>query len=238
MLKRFLIAVWLLAAVGLMAYHYGPGQARLALDDAARKVAAAKECEAKEDWQGAFEAWGAALAATPKEDVAVRLELRLAQARTRMYTGELPEAMMDLEALLTEAERGPAGKPLVKEVRGTLAGAQYYAAWLMRLEGAATEEWLIPAEGARQHFRLLAEQAETPAQGDGYKKNLEAAIRLTQMDLSELQGMPLPKSCSGCKNVSQKCRSQSQSQCKSQGEPKEKKDARGAGFNEIPKGGS
>ena len=57
------------------------------------------------------------------------------------------------------------------------------------------------------------------------------------MDLSELQGQPLPKQCSGCKNVSQKCRSQSQSKCENKGE-KEKKDARGAGFNEVPKGGS
>jgi hypothetical protein len=47
----------------------------------------------------------------------------------------------------------------------------------------------------------------------------------------------LPKFCSGCKNVSQKCRSQCQSKAEAKAEP-EKKDARGAGFNDIPKGGS
>jgi len=46
----------------------------------------------------------------------------------------------------------------------------------------------------------------------------------------------LPKCCSGCKNVSQKCRSQCQS--KAENKPEEKKDARGAGFNDVPKGGS
>jgi len=237
MRKTLLIAVWLLMAVALLAYHYGPGQARLALDNAAKKISAARACEAKEDWEGAFEAWTAALAATPKEATTTRQKLRLAQAKTRMYTGELPEAMFDLEALLTEVEGAGAEKGFCDEVRGTLGGAQYYAAWLMRLEGAAADEWLIPAESARQHFRLLAEQADNQELADTFKKNLESAIRLTRMDLSELQGLPLPKCCSGCKNVSQKCRSQCQSQAKKETEP-EKKDARGAGFNEIPKGGS
>jgi len=163
--------------------------------------------------------------------------MRLAQARTRMWTGDLPEAITDLENLLAEAQRGGADKEFQSELRSTLAGGQYYEGWLMRLEGAAADEWLQPVEAARQNFRLLAENTSDTKLAGGYKKNLEATIRLERMDLSELQGQPLPKKCSGCKNVSQKCRCQSQSKCENKGE-KEKKDARGAGFNDVPKGGS
>jgi hypothetical protein len=141
-----------------------------------------------------------------------------------------------MDRLLTEAQRNGADKGFQHEARGALASAQYYAGWLMRLEGAPSEEWLQPVENARQNFRLLAEETKDARTARDYEKNLEAAIRLARMDLSELQGMPLPKFCSGCKNVSQKCRSQCQS--KAESKPEEKKDARGAGFNEVPKGGS
>jgi len=238
MRKTILFALWLLVPVALLAYHFGPGQSRLAQDRAARKIAEARALEAKEDWQAAYEVWGAALAATPQDKTAARLQLQLAQARTRMYTGELPEAMEDMDKLLTEAQRSGADKKMQQEIRSTLATAQYYAGWLMRLEGAPSEEWLQPVESARQNFRLLAEEAKDSKAAKDFEKNLEATIRLARMDLSELQGMPLPKFCSGCKNVSQKCRSQCQSKAEKKGENEEKKDARGAGFNDIPKGGS
>jgi hypothetical protein len=237
MRKTVLFCIWLIVPVMLLAYHYGPGQSRLATDRAARRIAEAKALEAIGDWAAAYAAWSEALAATPPEKTTVRFQMRLAQARTRMWTGDLPEAITDLESLLTEAQRGGADKEFQNELRGTLAGGQYYEAWLMRLEGAAADEWLQPVEAARQNFRLLAENASEMKLGGDHKKNLEAAIRLERMDLSELQGQPLPKKCSGCKNVSQKCRSQSQSKCENKGE-QEKKDARGAGFNDVPKGGS
>jgi hypothetical protein len=236
MCKRILLCLWLLIPVALLAYHYGPGRARLAQDRAAQKIAQAQALEAKEDWQGAFQSWGEALAATPQDQTGTRFQLRLAQARTRMYTGELPEAIEDLGALLEEAQGGASDQNLRREIRATLAGAQYYAGWLMRLESAPAEEWLLPVEEARQHFRLLAEETGDSKAGIGYKRNLEAAIRLERMDLSELQGLPLPKFCSACKDVSQKCRSQRESKCENK--PEEKKDARGAGFNQVPKGGS
>jgi hypothetical protein len=108
----------------------------------------------------------------------------------------------------------------------------------MRLEGAAREEWTAEAENARQHFRLLSEEhlKTEPALAKVHQENLEATIRLARMDLSELQGMPLPKNCQGCKNVSQKCRSQREGQCK---KPADKpKDARGASTGQRPRGGS
>jgi len=236
MRRTIMLCVWLAAPVVLLAYHYGPGQARLATEQASRAIAEARACEAREDWASAQAAWGQSLSVLPQEETAARLEVRLAQARSRMYVGDLPEAIADMESLLTEAQESGADADFRRELRATLAGGQYYAAWLMRLEGATAEEWLQPVDAARQNFRLLSETTTDSRLAEDYRKNLEATIRLERMDLSELQGLPLPKKCSSCKNVCQKCRSQSKSKC----EPKEpqKKDARGAGFNQAPKGGS
>jgi tetratricopeptide (TPR) repeat protein len=236
MRKTLLLALWLLVPVLLLAYHYGPGQAQLSSERAAQLVREARAFEAADDYRAAFDAWTAALAATPADKTQERLQLRLAQTRARMYFGELPEAIFDLDKLLEDARRDSTDPNLEHEIRGTLATAQYYVGWLMRLEGAEPEEWLQPVESARQHFRLLAEQAPSPDTLADYEKNLEATIRLARMDLSELEGLPLPKFCSGCKNVCQKCRGQRQSRAEKP--PEEKKDARGAGFNPIPKGGS
>jgi hypothetical protein len=237
MRKTILFALWLLVPVVLLAYHFGPGQARLSSERAAKKIAEARQLEATEQWAEAAEAWTDALAATPADKTTQRLQIQLAHANARIYTGELPEAMQQMESLLTEAQSAGADAALQQEIRSSLASSRYYSAWLMRLEGGTTEEWLQQAESARQHFRLLAEETKGTTLASGYEKNLEATVRLEQMDLSELQGLPLPKKCSGCKNVCQKCRSQSKSKCENPGE-NEKKDARGAGFNDVPKGGS
>ena len=94
-------------------------------------------------------------------------------------------------------------------------------------------EWLAQVDNARQNFRYLAEQDREPASIEKHQKNLEATIRLARMDLSELQALPLPKNCQGCKNVSQKCRNQKES--KNPGE-KKPEDARKAGVGKRPEG--
>ena len=119
----------------------------------------------------------------------------------------------------------------------------YYAAWLMRLEGACADEWTLETEQARQHFRLLAEDAQAHGEPAAkHQENLEATIRLARMDLSELKGLPLPKECQNCSNCSGKCRSQRESRSKV---PKKSDDARqevqeekqkSAGQNDRPEG--
>jgi hypothetical protein len=71
----------------------------------------------------------------------------------------------------------------------------------MRLEGASTDEWTVEVENARQHFRLLAEEnlPHGKEAARPYQENLEATVRLARMDLSELQGLPLPKFCEGAR---------------------------------------
>ena len=236
MKRRWFVMLWLALPVVLAAYHFGPGRAWMSSDRGAARLAAARQAERAEDWQGAVDAYGEALALMPPDATAARARVRLAQARARVFTGGLPEAMQDMEGLLTDVLRGPGEGDLARSVREELASARYHAAWLMRLEGADRQEWTAQTDMARQNFRLLAEHAK--ASGDAravdHQKNLEASIRLARMDLSELQGLPLPKQCSGCKNCSQKCRSQRESRQK-QG-PKEPKDARGSQQNVRPVG--
>jgi hypothetical protein len=238
MKSKLFLYLWLLAPVALLAYHYGPGQTGLARDAAAEKIAAAQQFEQKEDWRGAVTAYDEALARLPASDTKTRWDLRLARSKARMYSGELPEAISDMEGQLSEMEQASAPSGMTQAVRASLGTAQYYAGWLMRLEGASSAEWNVQVENARQHFRLLAEENLTtdPAAAKQHQENLESTIRLARMDLTELQGLPLPKFCQGCKNVSQKCRCQSESKGK---KPQEKeKDARGAGNAERPRGGS
>jgi ferredoxin len=238
MRKKIFVTLWLLVPIVLLAYHYGPGQKGVARDQVAVKVSAAQAAEKAEDWTAAVAAYTDALAALPPGDTTTRYKLQLAKAKARMYTGELPEAMIDMEGLLSDMLKEKADEQQVREVRGNLATAQYYAAWLMRLEGASTEEWTAEVEQARQNFRLLAE--ETQAKRDwatsvDYEKNLESTIRLARMDISELQGLPLPKQCQGCKNCSQKCRKQRASRSQKPAEQKPE-DARNAGSGKRPDG--
>jgi hypothetical protein len=236
MKRKLIFLVWLLLPILLLAYHYGPGQLTLAHEKAATLARQASQLEEAEDWAGAVAAYQQAVAALPPEDQDGRFKLRLAAANARMYVGQLPEALQDLDGLLTDMRKANALAPAMHDVRSALAGAQYYAAWLMRLENAPTEEWMEQAENARQNFRLLAEETQKaePVVAEDYAKNLEAVIRLERMDLSELQGLPLPKKCQGCKNCSQKCRGQKESRSQ---QPKEKaKDARGAGVGKRPDG--
>jgi len=233
MRKKLLTAAWLLIPVVLLAVHYGPGQSGLSRDKAALDVHRAVLAEQAESWAEAVQHYANALANLPAADVQQRFQLRSAQAQARLMSGELPEAKADLDGLLADALKNNVDAALVNEIRARLASAEYYAGWLMRLEGATTEEWMAETESARQHYRLLAEQssksqvAAQVATSTDYQKNLEAVIRLQRMDLSELKGLPLPKQCKSCSNCSSKCRQQRASACKNPGEGKGKsEDAR------------
>ena len=231
MKKNLFILLWALAPVALLAYHYGPGQAGLAREEAKASIRAALDFEAGEQWQQAIDAYNDALATLPDTETAKRQQLQLARANARIYVGELPEAMFEMEHLLDETAKG-SDSELESKVRSSLASAQYYTGWLMRLELAEKKEWKEPLEKARQNFRLLAEQ--TAKASEDHQKNLEAVVRLARMDLSEVQALPLPKKCEGNKNVCSKCRGQKKSNKPK--DMKKKEDARGASVGKRPDG--
>lgn len=209
-MKKLVLCVWLLLPVAAGAYHYGPGQ-ELARDDRAAELVAkaqdlaaqAREVAAKEGdaaakplWMEAEAAYGEALSALRTEHVELGRTLRLERAKAQMFASKLPEARRDLQQLMLELEEDRSVAPeLSAQVREALANAQYYSTWLMRLEGAPREEWEREIDASRQNYKLLAEQAAEGADAAAAKQakeNLESAIALARMDLSELQGLPLP----------------------------------------------
>ena len=235
MKKNLLILMWALAPVALLAYHFGPGQVGIAREEAKISIRAALDYEAGEQWPQAIDAYNEALAALPQTETAKRQQLQLARANARIYVGELPEAMLEMEHLLDETVKG-SDSDLQDKVRSSLASAQYYTGWLMRLELAEKKEWMEPLEKARQNFRLLAEQTDKTGveASEDHQKNLEAVVRLARMDLSEVQALPLPKKCQGNKNDCSKCNGQKKSN-----KPKnlkKKEDARGASVGKRPDG--
>jgi len=176
--------------------HFGPGQEKLLLDDIGKLLEQAEDAEEVGDWGVALEAYGQVLAELPKDAVDEALQVRLAQAKAQMKVSQLPSAYRDLRGLLDDLTADPSAEPdLVADARSTLASAQYYMTWLMRLEGQPREDWEPVIEASRQNYRLLAQNAEKAGAGnraETHKKDLESSIRLARMDLGELQGLPLP----------------------------------------------
>jgi hypothetical protein len=228
---------WLMVPVLFGAYHYGPGQEKLRLDDTARVLAEADRLAAGEQWQAAAAKYEEALAMLPEGRAGDARRIRLQRAKVQMLGRQLPEANAALRELVDQLQDDKAADPELRdEARETLANAQYYMTWLMRLEGLGADEWEPEIESARQTYRLLAEQAEAAGDRESARKHredLESAIRLARLDVGELQGLDIPAQCQGCKS----------GQCKKPGNGKkpgrskggeEKKDARGASAGPPP----
>jgi len=218
--------LWILLPVAALAWHYGPGQADLARDQASDHWRLAESAEASGNWKEAAKQYQLAHKALPEEAVHERRRLSISHAKARIQNGEMIPGQEQLIDVIAEMEEDKSTAPaLMAAARSELAAASYYAAWLMRMEGATAEEWKPEAERARQQFRLLAEtgQIRDASVLESVDKNLEATIRLEQMDLSTLLAQPPPKNCpKNCKSLSQRKRKQCQSRCQSDGKKKKK----------------
>jgi hypothetical protein len=187
---------WLMIPVLIAAYHYGPGQERVQLDRVAAALSEADRHAANKEWAEAVAKYDEALHLLPSAKTQEARKIRLERAKAQMLSQMLPEAHADLQALLVELKKDPgADQTLIDQTRRALASSQYYMTWLLRLEGQPRDLWEPEIESARQNYRLLAEQADKA--GDGtcaqqYREDLESAVRLARMELSELQGLPLP----------------------------------------------
>lgn len=244
-MKRGLLwSLWAFLPLVALAIHFGPGQVLWAKDQAAGHISAAeqarqraKTAEDGQDWLAAAEQYAAARVLLPEDDIQGRAKLELAEAKARLEGGELVEAVKQLEVLFEKQSALPnPDQSLLKDARAAIAEGAYYSAWTMRLEGASADEWKPETEKARQHYRYLAESA-TGEEATKYKENLETTIRLEQMDLSELQSLPLPKKCKNCSNCSQKKRQQRLSQCKDGKQPQDaRKEANKSGAQEAKTG--
>ena len=197
-MRNVLLVSWLLVPIGAWAYHEGPGQDRAALEEAHAVITAAHEATAKGSWKEAVRKYEEALGKLPtKNEGAVsnttlhRLQLELNKAR--MQASGLPDARAELDTLVEQMEAEPAtDKALLAEARQALAQSQFYMTWLMRLEGLDRKEWEPEIEAARQNWRLLAEQAGNEGDAARHRSDLESAIRLSRLEIEDLQGLPLP----------------------------------------------
>jgi hypothetical protein len=222
-MRTLLIALWFVAPAAGLAYHYGPGQTRLGLDDVDRSLDAARRFVEADQHAEAVELFDDALAKLPPERATDAPRIRVERAKSQLLAGQLPAAYDDLAILVPELRDDPATDPeLLADAENTEANTRYYVTWLMRLEGEPRAEWEPEIEASRQTYRLLAERAR--AEGDEaaarrHEEDLEAAIRLARLDLADLQALPLPSQCRGC--CSGDC------QCKG----KEKKKGNGRSMN-------
>jgi len=200
--RILLLTGWLLLPVVALAWHFGPGQDQKALDDVSRHLREAERSAKGDDYSSAIEEYDEALKALPEGRLTESRQIRLEKAKAQMLSKRLPEAHEDLRGLVDEMAADSSTDPkLLADARSSLANAQHYTTWLMRLEGLGREDWEPEIEAARQTFKLLGEEAEKRGDKTAAKKHqedLEASIRLARMDLSELQGLNLPKQCKGC----------------------------------------
>ena len=197
-MRKIAILVWCLLPIAALAYHLGPGQQQMVLDNAGDALAQAEKYAADEEWSKAVVAYDLALNNLAAEDADASRRIRLEKAKAQMLAAQLPAASTDLKSLVDEmvAETGDpqstVDEKVLAEARSALANSQYYRTWLMRLEGLPKEVWEPEIESARQTYKLLAESAVDDATEQQYKEDLESTIRLARMDLSDLQGLPLP----------------------------------------------
>ena len=232
-MRGILLSAWLLIPALLGAYHYGPGQARMKLD-ATQDSLPARQCVAQEDYSAAVEHFDDALSQLPDGHLAEERRIRIERAKAQMLSRQLPAAYDELVALVPQLqEDDKTDAKLVADGEAALASAKYYLTWLMRLEGKPCAEWEPEIDGSRQLYRMLAEKVrdkKSETQLREREEDLEAAVRLARLDLSELQALPLPSQCQGSQSGQCKCKGKG----KSQKQPKGKSDARGASSGPPP----
>ncbi len=245
-MRGVVIAVWLLVPVLASAYHYGPGQQQMQLDDVQVLLGQARAFVTQGQHAQAVDSFTDVLARMPADRPSEINRVRVERAKAMLLSQQLPKALDELTLLVPELQNDAKTDPaLLADARQSLANAQYYLTWLMRLEGAPRTEWEPEIEGSRQTYRLLAEQAQ--ARGDSaaakqHQEDLEATIRLARMDLSDLQALPLPSQCKSCCSGQCQCKGgKGKGKSKSAGKTPEKKQgdeqARGASSGPPPDDG-
>jgi hypothetical protein len=208
-MRTILLLAWCAAPIAGLAYHYGPGQERLVLDDVATILARAESAVQDENWGEAVERYDEALKQLPADQTLTQRRLKLERAKAALLDSKLPTATADLSSLVEELQDAASTKngatkdgadaaanaQMLRESREALANSQFYMTWLLRLEGKAREEWEPQIDAARQNYRLLAEDAQERGDAGQQKRSqedLESAIRLERAELQDLQGLPLP----------------------------------------------
>src|SRR6516162_2276628 len=126
-MRTFGLLAWLMVPVLVGAYHYGPGQEKLQLDDVSQLLAQADRLAGQEQWSEASARYEKALALLPPGRVEEARRLRLQRAKVQMLDRQLPEANAALKELVDQLEADKAADAtLLADARSTLASSQYY----------------------------------------------------------------------------------------------------------------
>ena len=195
-MKRWLLLLWLLLPLPIVVWHYGPGQRWLARDQAHALIERAQGAETKRNWAEAESLFRDAAQKVGTTDTRLKTQLDIALVRTRYRQGIAVDAIDMADRLLADPKFHSQPQELQREARELAGRIHYHASWVMRLEGAQRELWMEEAELARQNFRMLAE--DNLASGHTnysllQQTNLETAVRIQRMSLTELLGRPLPE---------------------------------------------
>lgn len=195
-MKRWLLLLWLLVPLPVVVWHFGSGQKWLARDRAYSLIQRAEQAEAQKNWAEAETLFRDAAAKVGNSDPTVRMQLDVALVRSRYRQGGAVEAIDGVDRILADAKFHTVPAKLQQEARELAGRIHYYAAWVMRLEGAQRDLWMEEAELARQNYRLLTESsfaAGSTGAGQSQQTSLETAVRLQRMSLTELMARPLPE---------------------------------------------
>jgi hypothetical protein len=192
-MRIILLTFWCLLPVAFAAYHFGPGQEQLKLDDSEAFLSQARAATINEDWDAAIDAYQSALAKLPKDQVQVARHIRLESAKAKMLAKQLPIAREELEVLVNELDDDQNADPTTRDqARAALANSRYYMTYLMKLEGLPDAAWQPEIEAARQEYKLLAQNSGDAGFAAQCADDLESVIRLARMHPSELYGLPIP----------------------------------------------
>ncbi len=206
-MRKYLVLLWLLLPLPVVVLHYGRGQEWLARDKADDFIKQAQAAEREGKWQLADDRYRDADKAIGSGDRDLKLRLDLARVRTRFHLGEAVAAIDGIDKLLDDAAISTMPVEFQNEARALAGRIHYYAGWVMRLEGAKRDLWMEEAELSRQNFRLLSEQNASPKSPEVSSKSsdtpsdqirmeredLESAVQLQRLSLTELMARPLPK---------------------------------------------
>lgn len=190
--KKWLVLLWLLIPVGLLSYHYGPGQKALAWREAQSHFEKARGLEKNAHWEQAIDEYQQAMSTLPidihqnEKTLLARDQLRYAQIRARFQLGHLSESIDELRMLADEVQkRHGADSPLFYDIRDLLGRVHFQAMIALRLESAEEDVWKRQWELSRQNFRYLAER--TPLHRNTLdRKNLEVVIKSADLPVEVL----------------------------------------------------
>jgi hypothetical protein len=186
-MKKTLVLLWMLFPVGVAAYHFNAGPKQMMRAQAHQRLLRIRQLEqqAEPDWQEILEQYDRLVEELPPDEhPRVFHEVRLAQGKARLEMLDLSTSIADLTRLLQEtaAAYGENAR-LTRGVRETLGKAHYYATWVLKMNGAAEDEWRPFAERARQLFRYLAE-LEDPREFQRYetrvRRTFDRALQAAQ----------------------------------------------------------